>query len=127
MADICIAAPNVPQLQALVGLLKGRRLNVTQAVETPSHTVIQAGTQQDRRGAVYLAKKMGAKRVIMVNPSADAWAVTDEMGGRMINVDLPRTGLPALRDAGLMLLADFVAAPFGAMVAADAATGELPC
>lgn len=125
MADICITAPNLPQAQALKSLLDVRRLNVRIGYHPTCHTLVQGGPVTDQRALVEMARKLGAKRIVVVDGQAAEWSVQEEMGGRMLTVTLPETGLPALRDAGLMALADLLAAPFGAMVAADPQTGAL--
>lgn len=106
---------------ALVDLLTRRRLSVAQNGTEVCHTYV---TGEDQKTAVEAARKLGAKRVMVIAPAA-VWSVTDEMGGRMVRVALPQSGSAPLRDAALMLLADLLAEPFGAMVAADVATGAL--
>jgi len=125
MADICITAPDFPQQEGLVALLEARRLRVRVGLDQTCHTLLQPGPARDQRALVDLARKLGARRIVVLDPAAGAWHLREDMGGRMIHVGLPATGLPYLRDAGLMMLADLLAEPFGAMVAADPATGDL--
>jgi two-component system response regulator FlrC len=125
MADICITAPEFPQLNGLVALLKARRLRVRLGFHPTCHTLLQPGPLKDQRALVDLARKLGAKRIVVLDPAAETWQTREDLGGRMIHVGLPQTGLPYLRDATLMMLADLLAEPFGAMVAADPATGNL--
>ncbi|WP_297540113.1 sigma-54 dependent transcriptional regulator [Roseovarius sp.] len=125
MADICITAANFPQAQALKALLDGRRLNVRIGYQPTCHTLVQGAPVTDQRALVELARKLGAKRIVVVEGQAAEFALREDLGGRMLTVSLPDSGLPALRDAALMALADLLAAPFGTMVAADPNSGAL--
>ncbi|MGX0974921.1 two-component system response regulator FlrC [Roseovarius sp. MBR-51] len=125
MADICITAPNFPQAQALKTLLDGRRLNVRIGYQPTCHTLVQGAPVTDQRTLVELARKLGAKRIVVIEGQAPDFALREDMGGRLLTESLPDSGLPALRDAALMALADVLAAPFGAMVAADPQSGAL--
>ena len=125
MADICITTPGFAQAKALVTLLKARRINVHSGYQPTCHTLIQGAPVTDQRALVELARKLGAKRIVIVNGAASQFDVQPEMGGRLLRVSLPQSDLAPLRDAALMMLADLLAAPFGAMVAADPATGAL--
>jgi two-component system response regulator FlrC len=125
MADICITAANFPQAQALKALLDGRRLNVRIGYQPTCHTLVQGAPVTDQRALVELARKLGAKRIVVIEGQAPEFALREDLGGRMLTVSLPDSGLPALRDAALMALADLLAAPFGTMVAADPNSGAL--
>ncbi|MAN99341.1 sigma-54 dependent transcriptional regulator [uncultured Roseovarius sp.] len=125
MADICITAANFPQAQALKALLDGRRLNVRIGYQPTCHTLVQGAPVTDQRALVELARKLGAKRIVVIEGQAAEFALREDLGGRMLTVSLPDSGLPALRDAALMAVADLLAAPFGTMVAADPNSGAL--
>lgn len=77
------------------------------------------------RGLADMARGCGAKSLVVVTEGAAEFGVIEEMGGRILRVALPRTGVVALRDAGLMTLVDIIAGPVQGMVAADPVTGEL--
>ena len=77
------------------------------------------------RGLAEMARGAGAKSVVVVAEGAAEFAVTEELGGRLLRVALPATGQVALRDAGLMTLVDMIGGQVQAMVAADAETGQL--
>lgn len=77
------------------------------------------------RGLSDMARGCGAKSLVVVTEGAAEFGVIEEMGGRILRVALPRTGVVALRDAGLMTLVDIIAGPVQGMVAADPVTGEL--
>ncbi|NGQ90058.1 sigma 54-interacting transcriptional regulator [Rhodobacter sp. HX-7-19] len=77
------------------------------------------------RGLAEMARQAGAKAMVVVSEGAAVFGVTEELGGRVLRVALPVTGLTALRDAGLMMLADLIGGQVQAMVAADAETGQL--
>lgn len=124
MAEILFTAPSFPQADALASLLERRRISVAQGELKTVHTLV-VGAGVEPKAAVELAKAHAAKRVVLVDGAAAEWAVVEEMGGRMLRVSLPETGLAPLRDAALMMLADLLARPFGGMVAADAATADL--
>jgi two-component system response regulator FlrC len=123
MFDICLTAPAFAQAEAVAQLLRLRRLRITDQAGQPCHTLVLGGT--DARKAADEARKIGAKRVVLVDDSATDWAVIDTMGGRMVMVALPAHGGDPLSDAGLLYFVNLLAAPFGAMVAADPATAAL--
>ncbi|MFD0857507.1 sigma 54-interacting transcriptional regulator [Roseovarius aquimarinus] len=125
MADICITAPGFAQSQALATLLRARRINVHSGYQPTCHTLIQGAPVTDQRALVEIARKLGAKRIVIVDGTAQSYEVRSELGGRLLRVSLPQTSLVPLRDAALMMLADLLAAPFGGMVAADPASGAL--
>ncbi len=77
------------------------------------------------RGVADLARACGAKCIVVVTEGAAAFALAEEMGGRLLRVSLPVTGQVALRDSGLLMLADILGGQVQAMVAADPATGQL--
>jgi two-component system, response regulator FlrC len=75
--------------------------------------------------ATELARRIGAKTLVIVTENATAFALHPEMGGRILRIDLPRPSALPLRDSGLMMLVDILGAQVGAMVAADPETGRL--
>lgn len=77
------------------------------------------------KGLAEMARGCGAKSLVVVSEGAAVFGVTEELGGRMLRVALPATGVTALRDAGLMMLVDLIGGQVQAMVAADAETGQL--
>jgi len=125
MTQICITAPGFPQAQALSALLKQRRVTVSLGAQPNCHTLVMGGQLKDQKSTLELGRKLGAKRIVLVNGNATQWSVTEEMGGRMIIVDLPETGLEAVADSALISLVNVLAAPFGAMVSADPASDAL--
>ena len=126
MPDICLKDLTFPHATALRDLLSARRLAVTDATTVPEcHTLVRGGPVTDRKALVDEARAIGAKRIVVIDADAEQWGITEELGGRMLHVALPQAGLPPLRDAGLMMLADLLAEPFSAMVAADPSTGAL--
>jgi two-component system response regulator FlrC len=69
---------------------------------------------------------MGAGRIAVLT-EAESFAVTEDLGGRLLRIALPAApaGTAALRDGALMAAADLIAAPITTMAAADAATGRI--
>lgn len=125
MIHISITAPAFGHAEPLQALLEARRLRITSATPESCHTLLMDGPLKDRKAALDLGRKLGAKRVVTVEADAAEWAVTSEMGGRMLHVALPSPRCGPETDAGLLMLADLLAEPFGAMVAADPASGAL--
>lgn len=123
MADICITSPRSEAVEVLHTALSERGLEVSLGSHPtcPCHTLVQGGPVTDQAVLVDLARKLGAKRVVVVQQQAATWNVTETLGGRILYVDLPARG----ETAALMALVDLLAAPFGAMVAADPATAAL--
>ena len=125
MADICITAPRFDVAKALWSSLSERGLDVSLGFRPTCHTLVQGGPVTDQTALVDLARKLGAKRVVVITPNADAWGVSETLGGRILHVDLPRLAAEPTRDAALMALVDLLAAPFSALVGADPSTGSL--
>ncbi len=121
MADICITAPRFDAADALRAALSERGLDVSLGFRPTCHTLVQGGPVSDQAALVELARKLGAKRVVVVGQKAAAWAVTETLGGRILHVDLPADG----GAAALMALVDLLASPFSAMVLADPASASL--
>lgn len=121
MADICITAPRFTAAEALLEALSERGLEVSQELCPSCHTLVRGGPVSDQPALVEQARKLGAKRVVIVETGAEAWAVTETLGGRILHVTLPAEG----ETAALLALADLLAAPFGAMVAADPSAAAL--
>lgn len=128
MTDICIIDPAFAQADALAGLLSARRLSVARVAQAPCHTLVVgqgAGKGPDQKALLDLARQIGARQIVVVSDAPQPQPEVAEMGGRLLRLSVPASGLPMLQDAALMMLADRLAAPFGTMVAADAATGAL--
>lgn len=121
MADICITAPRFEAAEALRMALADRGLDVSLGFRPTCHTLVQGGPVTDQAALVELARKLGAKRVVVVRQEAEAWAVTETLGGRILHVDLPAGD----DGAALLALADLLASPFSAMVASDPSTAAL--
>lgn len=121
MADICITAPRFDAAEALGLALSDRGLDVGLDMRPTCHTLVQGGPVTDQAALVEQARKLGAKRVVVVQQDAAAWAVSETLGGRILYVDLPAGD----DGAALMALADLLAAPFSAMVASDPSTAAL--
>lgn len=121
MADICIATPCFDASETVYAALCERGLDVSLETQSGCHTLLQGGPVTDQAALVEQARKLGAKRVVVVQPEAALWAVTEALGGRVLYVDLP-----AQDDmAALMALVDLLAAPFSKMVLADPSTASL--
>jgi two-component system response regulator FlrC len=78
------------------------------------------------RALADLTRAAGGRSMIVVTEGAPAFALTAEMGGRLLRVALPAAAAAQpLRDGALMMLADVAGAEVQAMVAADPETGQL--
>ena len=128
MTDICII-PAFPQADALVDLLSRRRIEIGFEDADTCHTlVVGAPSTQDavqHKALVEKARKMGAKQIVIIDGAATELTRTEEMGGRLVRIGLPTSDKDVLENAALMMVADQLATPFGAMVAADPSTGNL--
>lgn len=125
MADICFTASDFPQLRGLTALLKARGLDVVLGSEAACHTFVVPAQGTDQRKIAEAARKLGAKRIVVIDANAAIWSLREELGGRLLRAGLPQSGLSPMRDAALMRLANLLAEPFGAMVAADPASATL--
>jgi len=131
MAVIHILDDSFEAAPAVLNLLSRRRVTAVRGAKPAAGVQVLVASAAGEanaggsRGMADMARACGAKSLVVVAEGAAEFAVAEEMGGRILRVALPRTGLAALRDAGLMTLVDLVAGPVQAMVAADVATGEL--
>lgn len=131
MATIHLIDEGFEAAGALAQLLGRRRVAVERGARPVAGVQVLAvsGVAEQKlggpRGLADLARGCGAKCIVVVTEGAPAFALVEEMGGRLLRVSLPATGQVALRDAGLMMLADILGGQVQAMVAADPATGQL--
>ncbi len=125
MSDVCITAPHFDAAKLVWSSLSDRGLDVSLGYRPTCHTLVQGGPVTDQKALVDMARKLGAKRVVVVNADAKAWAVTETLGGRILQVDLPPCESDPEQDGALMALVDLLAAPFSAMLAADPSTASL--
>lgn len=114
---------------ALAALLDRRRVAVTRGAAAgagPVQTVVLAATdaQADRRG-LDAARGMGARQVVIVAGGGGAFALSPDMGGRLLRVTLPPSADAGPQDPALLMLAEVIAGPLHPMVAAAPATGAL--
>lgn len=116
---------------ALAQLLGRRRVAVERGAKPAAGVqvlAVSAATEAKLggpRAVADLARGCGAKTLVVVAEGAASFAVVAEMGGRILRVALPKAGAVALRDSGLLMLADILGGQVQAMVAADPATGQL--
>ena len=131
MAVIHILDEAFDAAAAVAQLLARRRVAVSRGgkAEAGVQVLVASAAGEARlggaRGLAEMARQAGAKSMVVVSEGAALFGVTEELGGRVLRVALPVTGLTALRDAGLMMLADLIGGQVQAMVAADAETGQL--
>lgn len=131
MALIHILEDSFDAAASVAQLLSRRRVPTDRGVKPANGVAVLVASAAAEaklggaRGLADMARGCGAKSLVVVAEGAAEFGMTEEMGGRILRVALPRTGLVALRDAALMTLVDIIAAPVQGMVAADAATGEL--
>ncbi|MBC2834783.1 sigma 54-interacting transcriptional regulator [Paragemmobacter straminiformis] len=131
MTMIHLIDDNFEAACALAQLLGRRRVAVERGAKPvkAAQVLVASAVEEQRlggpRGLTDLARGCGAKCVIVVTEGAAAFGLLSEMGGRMLRVALPKTATVALRDSGLLMLADIIGGQVQAMVAADPATGQL--
>ncbi len=116
---------------ALAQLLGRRRVAVERGakpgagVQVLAVSAVYESKAGGPRGLADLARGCGAKCIVVVTEGAAAFGLEEDMGGRLLRVSLPVAGQIALRDSGLLMLADILGGQVQAMVAADPATGQL--
>lgn len=125
MIDICMTAPAFEQAKSIAELLGRRRVRLATGPVAACHTLVAGATGGNQSALLDLARKTGARRIVIVDDTAKTWSVTEEMGGRILRVGLPVSDHVPLADAPLMALTNLLAAPFGGMVTADPATTVL--
>jgi two-component system response regulator FlrC len=132
MTKIHLIDTALPRAEGLTDLLARRRLVVTrQSLDEDGKgaATLVCGAADEQamggtRGLVEAARALGAGRIVTVT-EAEAFSVTEDLGGRLLRVALPAGPAEALRDGALMALAHMIAAPLSDMAAADPATGAL--
>ncbi len=123
--DAFDAAAAVAQLLARRRVAVERGAKPAAGVQVLVASVAAEAKLGGAKGLAEMARGCGAKSLVVVSEGAAVFGVTEELGGRMLRVALPATGMVALRDAGLMMLVDLIGGQVQAMVAADAETGQL--
>lgn len=130
MAQIQIIKTGFNAAASLTDLLKRRRLSATLAEGDNSDTLVCSAEHEKAlggtKGVADKARAIGAKSLVIVEEDAEAFITTEELGGRLIRVSLPKAQTAnMLHNGGLLMLSDILGAQFGAMVAADIQTGKL--
>ncbi|PWR02597.1 AAA family ATPase [Meridianimarinicoccus roseus] len=132
MDAVQIIDQNFVAAAALADLLKRRRVAVAAPGAAGKIALLVCSAAYEAslgspRALVEAARAAGAQRMIVVDEAAASLTLTEDLGGRLVRVGLPaaRPGTDPLRDGALLALADIAGQSFGAMVAADAATGSL--
>ncbi|TCP61376.1 two-component system response regulator FlrC [Rhodovulum bhavnagarense] len=137
MSDILLLSPNFVRADGLADLLTRRRCacTVVDRIEDRKAAILVCAQAQEAalgaRELVEAARSTGARQLVIVGDSpldaGPAPRITTELGGRLVRVGLPAPALVPhmLRDGGLMMLADMLAAQIQPMVAAAAQTGRL--
>lgn len=130
MAQIQIIEKDFNAASALADLLARRRLNVTSVEGEKSDALVCSAAHEQSlggtKGVADKARAIGAKLLIIVEEDAPAFMTSEELGGRLVRVSLPKAHTAnTLHNGGLLMLSDILGEQFGAMVAADAQTGKL--
>ncbi|MEM9435478.1 MAG: sigma-54 dependent transcriptional regulator [Pseudomonadota bacterium] len=122
MADITFTRTDFPQFSGLLTLLDAQRLDVARDADAACHTLIYPVLGPDEvpepAALVAQARKHAAKRAVLLKVGSGPWSVTEDFGGRVLEVTLP-SGQIGIGDAPMMLLSTLLARPFGGMIAAD--------
>ena len=133
MPQVLILETSLTLAPALHQLLARRRLTVERSADLSGECRLLVVSSRDEdqagglRGLVEKARQVGAKSVVIVTENAPAFALSEDLGGRVLRVAMPALSPsgPALRDTALLYLVDTIAAGLQPMVAADPATGQL--
>ncbi|MEM1375469.1 MAG: sigma-54 dependent transcriptional regulator [Pseudomonadota bacterium] len=128
MADITFTRTDFPQFSGLLTLLETQRLDVARQADAACHTLVYPVVGPDElpepAALVAQARKHAAKRVVLLKVGSGPWSVTEDFGGRVLEVTLP-SGQIGIGDAPMMLLSTLLARPFGGMIAADPESSAL--
>ncbi|MCH2076616.1 MAG: sigma-54 dependent transcriptional regulator [Rhodobacteraceae bacterium] len=114
---------DAPRVEGLRYLLEAQGVSIVD--DGPCHTLIVGAITGPHAKVVAEAKELGAKRIIAIDDAAPAWAIREELGGRLLHAALPAEAGKPDRDGAHLLLAHLIAAPFGRFMAADPASTEL--
>ena len=130
MAQIQIIETGFNAAADLKDLLLRRRLIVSgEEAEKAEALVCSTKYEQEvggTKGVADKARSIGAKLLVIVEEDAAVFSTTEELGGRLIRISLPKAqSANMLHDGGLLMLSDILGGQFGAMVAADLQTGKL--
>lgn len=129
MSSLHFLAPGFVAADALADLLARRRIIVTRGeadlAKGAAAIVAAAGTAAEERRVTDIARAAGVRMVVLLREAADLFEVKSELGGRLLRVSLPACTTRPTMDAGLLMLADLLAAPLRPMVACDPVTGGL--
>lgn len=133
MSQVHIIDTTLTSAARLTQLLARRRIAVTRGASAEEGCAVLVLSSKDeaqlggQRGVVEKARALGAKSILVLREGAETMAMAEELGGRLLRVDMPLApqDIAVLRDVCLLYLADMVGSQLQAMVAADPATGQL--
>ncbi len=133
MTQVHILDTQLQAAAALAQLLGRRRIRVERGAEPGGSCNILVVSDRDetarggQRGLIEMGRAHGARTLVVVSEADHPFAIREEMGGRILRIDLPEAKPPVmpLRDIPLIFLADIIGSGLQAMVAADPATGQL--
>lgn len=133
MTQIFVLNQDFAAAKSLVDLLTRRRLTVAcasleEATEKADTFVCAAEVETALGGQKELiakARQIGATRMVVVTCDADHFERSEELGGRLQRVSLPKCDAAPLRNAPLMMLAELLGTPYGGMIAGAETTGSL--
>jgi two-component system, response regulator FlrC len=129
MSSLHFLAPGFACADALAYLLARRRIVVTRGeadlAKGAAAIVAAAANPGDERRVTDVARAAGVKMVVLLREGAEQFEVKSDLGGRLLRVSLPSPCPRPAMDAGLLMVADMLAAPLRPMVACDPVTGGL--
>lgn len=128
MTTIQILPQDFAAAPLLTDLLRRRRLDLAEAGDK-AHTLVCSAAAEaamgGARGLTEKARAAGARMLVVVDDASDTFAVTEDMGGRILRVGLPHSQAEAQENGPLLAVAELIAAQAGGMVAVDVQTGKL--
>ncbi|NEX45291.1 sigma 54-interacting transcriptional regulator [Pseudotabrizicola algicola] len=129
MPSLHFLAPDFAMADALADLLARRRIGVTRGAaelgKGAAAFVAAVADLSHERAVIEAARAQGVRMVVLVKEGAERLDLTSDLGGRLLRIALPAASGRATSDAGLLMLADILAAPLRPMVACDPVTGGL--
>ena len=116
----------------ITDLLQRRYCDVRCAETAPddkAHCLIVSKAHQDALGGpkalVEVARKHGSQKLVVVDEASQSYRVQPEMGGRVLNISLPKVRGPVTQHGALLALVDEISHESAMMIAMDPQTTQL--
>lgn len=129
MTRLHLMDPAIAAASSLSDLCARRRVMVTQGASDLARgaalLVATAGDAAHERRMLDAARAAGVRTVALIAENCARFSVSEDMGGRLLRIEVPTAKGPALTDPGILLLADILMRDLAPMVACDPISGGL--